>query len=195
MGREFELKYRATPEQMLELRKTYQKGLSHRILMETTYYDTPEHSLSARKWTLRQRLENGHRICTLKTPLADGSRGEWEVEAATIEQGISELCKLNVPEELTALTAGGVVPVCGARFTRVAVPISMPGYTLELALDEGVLLGGGKEAPLCEVEVELKDGSEIAVIAFAKAVAAQYGLVPEHQSKFRRAMLLARSET
>ena len=55
----------------------------------------------------------------------------------------------------------------------------------------GALLGGGREEPLCEVEVELKAGSEEAAIAFAGKLAEQFGLVPEKFSKYRRALALA----
>ena len=64
----------------------------------------------------------------------------------------------------------------------------------ELALDQGILLGGSKELPLCEVEVELKSGSEAAATALAQALAAAYSLSEEPKSKFRRAMDLAQGE-
>jgi len=54
-----------------------------------------------------------------------------------------------------------------------------------------VLLGGGKEMPLCEMEVELKTGEDADVEAFAAALAEQYDLKPQPRSKFRRAMDLA----
>ena len=64
--------------------------------------------------------------------------------------------------------------------------------TLELALDNGVLLGNGKEKRLCELEVELKSGSEAAAAAYAKQLAHQYGLRPEKKSKYLRALELSR---
>ena len=85
-------------------------------------------------------------------------------------------------------------PVCGARFTRLAGLIDAPGCSVELALDDGFLLGGGKEQPLCEVEVELKSGSEDAAAAFAMVLAQEYGLRPETRSKIARAMALAQAE-
>ena len=52
------------------------------------------------------------------------------------------------PKELYGFLQAGFIPVCGARFTRLAGLIDAPGCTVELALDEGFLLGGGKEQPL-----------------------------------------------
>ena len=65
---------------------------------------------------------------------------------------------------------------------------------MEIALDEGVLIGGGREIPLCELEVELKAGSEAAAIQWAQHLAERFCLQEESQSKFRRAFGLAKGE-
>ena len=193
MATEIELKYAATAQQILQIRDAV-AGDYTSISMETTYYDTSAGDLSARKWTLRRRLENGISVCTLKTP-ADGlGRHEWELEADSIQAAIQELCKLSGLEELTALTAEGVIAVCGARFTRLACPVDLGIATAELALDKGILFGGGRELPFAEVEVELKSGVETAVFGWSHALAARFGLKPEPRSKFRRALTLAKGD-
>ena len=126
--------------------------------------------------------------------MPNGARGEWECESEDLMQAFSVLCELGLPESVAHLAKEGLVPVCGARFTRHACSLRLDNATAELALDRGVLLGGGKELPLCEVEVELKDGSREAVTAFAAALAENHGLVTEHKSKFRRAMSLVEGE-
>ncbi|MGM9659168.1 MAG: inorganic triphosphatase [Faecousia sp.] len=188
MGREFELKYQATPEIIQKIREKYQDFTP--ISMETVYYDTADFALRKRKWTLRRRLENGRAVCTVKTPLPDGSRGEWEVENGDILAALPGLCALGAPETLPALTAQGVVPFCGARFTRLAKAIQLACGTVELALDQGVLLGSGQELPFAEVEVELKEGSDDAAREFAAALAAEFSLVEQPKSKLARAMAL-----
>ena len=189
MGREFELKYAATAADLAILKEKY-PHLSP-IAMETTYYDTPDGILGQMHWTLRRRMENGRSVCTLKTPTAGLGRGEWEIEYGDIADALPLLCKAGAPQELLVLTAKGVEPVCGARFTRLAGLVEAPGCTVELALDAGVLTGGGKEQSFTEVEVELKSGSEDAAIAFATLLARKMGLQPEHRSKVKRARDLA----
>ena len=189
MGREFELKFRADAEKIAAIEAKY--GEFTVISMETTYYDTAERALSPLHWTLRRRFENGKSVCTLKTPAAGGARGEWETECHDIVDAIPVLCKLGAPMQLIALTIDGVEQVCGAKFTRLAKPLMPEGCTVELALDRGCLTGGGREEPLCEVEVELKDGDDAAATAFAMALAAEFDLVPETGSKYRRALALA----
>ena len=194
MAIEFELKFRADAARLAALLAAYGAG-AQTVTMETTYYDIPGGGLSGRGWTLRRRMENGQGVCTLKTPAGGAARREWEVAAADIAEGIEKLCKLDTPGELAALTAGGLVQVCGARFTRRAVAVRMGQSVLELALDSGVLLGGSRTCPLCEVEVELKSGSRADAEAFAAELAREYGLTPEPVSKFGRALALAREDT
>ena len=188
MGREFELKFRADPAAFAAIRAAT-PGLSP-MEMETTYFDTPDRSLRRKKWTLRRRMENGVSVCTLKTPLADGSRGEWETVCGEIGAGITELCKLGAPEELLTLTREGLEEVCSARFTRLAARLDVEGGQVELALDQGFLMGGSRRCAFTEVEVELKSGSDAAALAFAAALAEKYGLQPERKSKYARALAL-----
>ena len=193
MGKEFELKYAATADQLQLILATL-PGEYDTITMETTYYDTPAGDLSARKWTLRRRLENGVSVCTLKTPALGFGRNEWELEQDSIEAAIYELCKLSNLPELQVLTADGVIPVCGARFTRLARTVDAGNSILELALDQGILFGGSRKQSFAELEVELKSGVEIEVVQYAHALAARFGLKEEARSKFRRALDLAKGE-
>lgn len=186
MGREFEIKYRLTDQAFSALSEAC--GPFEEIRMETTYFDTPDGALSARRWTLRRRLENGKSICTLKTPGVNGGRGEWEVPSETIDTGL--LIAAGAPPELEALTLSGLVPICSAAFTRLAAPVFFGKSRLELALDRGRVLGGGKEAPIYEVEAELKAGYDKDVLRFGILLEEKFGLVPEPKSKFRRAMEL-----
>ena len=96
MGREFELKYRATPQIHASLQARFADF--RQIQMETTYFDTADGALSAHKITLRLRRENEDTLCTLKTPLPDGSRGDWECPATDIVDGIAKLRALGAPD-------------------------------------------------------------------------------------------------
>lgn len=189
MGLEFELKYTADDAQRRAVLAEF--GGFSPIAMETTYYDTRDDFFSARKMTLRRRMENGSAVCTLKMPGSGHGRQEFETESATIAEAIPVLCKLSQWDDLSDY-AKALVPVCGAKFTRMAATVVLPECTLEIAVDSGVLTGGGKELPLGEIEVELKSGSEDAAVAFAEALAQRHGLQPEPKSKFRRALELGK---
>ncbi len=187
MGREFELKFRSDAATIAAIAEKY--GDFTTISMETTYYDTQDRILSRQHCTLRRRMENGVSVCTFKRPHPDGGRGEWEAEAASIEEGLQQLCQASADPQLLQL--GSLLETCGARFTRLAKPLDVPGGTVELALDQGVLLGGGKELPFAEVEVELKEGADETAAVFANRLAEEFCLIPEAKSKFARAKALA----
>lgn len=192
MATEYEWKFQANPEILSAIGAAFSET-PVKFSMETTYYDTPTGALSARHYTLRRRFENGESVCTLKTP-AGNARSEFEVRCEAIEEAIPQFPGMGCPEDFAGLVLSGVMPICGAKFTRFAKTIVMPECTVELALDEGILAGGGKEIPLCEVEVELKDGDIRFCDLFAKTLAARFGLTQENKSKFRRALDLYRGE-
>ena len=189
MGVEYEVKFRADGEILHSVHTTF-PARWQKISMETIYYDTPSGSLSAKRYMLRRRLENGVSVCTLKTSGEGNLRGEWEVNMDSITDAIPELCKLGCPGDLASLCAEGLIPICGARFVRKVGVLTFLECSVELALDQGVLFAGQKEIPLCEIEAEHKSGSQAATDAFARQLADIFGLQPEEKSKFARALAL-----
>ena len=190
MGTEFELKYRAPHPQVLDAilegssPVTYQRA--------TTYFDTPDRAFSARKWTVRVRQENERSVVTCKTPGANNCRGEWDTDGAHPLEALAALVSKGAPGEL--LEIRDLIPVCGARFTRRAVTVDLGDAVAELACDLGCLTGGGKECPLCEVEVELKSGNPDTVVRYAETIARKSHLEPEPKSKFQRANALSKED-
>ena len=192
MGKEFELKYLASPEVLQKLREKF--GVFQEITMETHYYDAPDGALGKLRWTLRRRLENGRSVCGLKTPGKNLIRGEWEVEADSMEEALRLLLSMDVPEGFEKAVRNGVREICGARFTRSARVLPTADGTVELALDQGVFLGGGREKAFSEAEVELKSGSREAAEDFAETLAREWDLELFWISKFERALALSKGE-
>lgn len=189
MGFEFELKYAATDAAQQAVIRHF-GGDFETITMETTYFDTEKREFAAKHYSLRRRMENGISVCNLKIPLGDNARGEWECEEESITVGAKKLAAMSGNAEIVTLAEKPLIATCGAKFTRKAKLVSGEGFTAEIALDAGILLGGNKTEPLCEMELELKSGSLDALTAYAEAVAAQFGLAPEPRSKFARAKAL-----
>ena len=77
------------------------------------------------------------------------------------------------------------------RFAGEPDSVSERGYRENE--ERRLLRGGGKEAPLCEIEVEHKEGDEETTRRFADTVASTYGLTALTASKFARANALAKS--
>ena len=189
MGSELELKFAASSETLDAMEEKYAPLTP--ITMHTRYFDTPHQAFRGRRWTLRLRLENGRPICTLKTRLSDGSRGEYETESGDIVSAIPALLEQGAPAELEELAREGLEEVCGARFTRLARIIDVPGGQVELALDRGEFTGGGRTLPFTEAEAELKAGPDEVLARFGRALAEEFSLREEPRSKIQRAMALA----
>lgn len=184
MATEYELKFSASEETFRQLLLRYP---GKTISMGTTYYDTKERSLSALHCTLRTRMENDVPVCTLKIPAPDDARLELECNCQSITDGLEKLLAMDIPTPVKDQLQKPLFPVCGAKFTRNACDILWEGALLELALDQGALLGKSRQIPLREVEVELKDGSREAARSFADYLQKTYHLTHEPLSKFARA--------
>ncbi len=99
------------------------------IRMQTTYYDTEDGLLEKNRWMLRLRTENERSVVTMKTPGEGHTRGEWEVESEYLDEALPELAKLGAPEAIGRLDAEVLLPVCGAKFTRITAPLRLSEKT------------------------------------------------------------------
>ena len=201
MASEQELKYRVDDLQLLDcllcdpiVRQCMTEPFRF-IRMNSTYFDLPDGSLSKKCWTLRVRQENERTVITCKTPLPDAgsikARNEWECEAETLEDGLPKLAALGAPAELAALDPETLEPVCGVQFTRITALLQISeSASCFICGDIGELLHTGRRAPLCELELELHDGTEQELLAYATKLNAIYHLKPEPLSKFARAKAL-----
>ncbi len=169
--------------------------------MRSTYYDTPDNLLHQRKWTLRYRDEGGRPMVAFKTANRSNdagffTRGEWQCSVENIEDAIPILIDQGAPRELKSLLKGkGLRPCCGADFQRRSVCLYMDeGVRIEMAGDHGTLFGGGREAPICELELELLYGDAGCLVPLCQQLMDEYGLTVELRSKYQRARALAMEE-
>ncbi len=199
MATELELKLAvpapAVLEQIIfdkELAQVRQGG--YRLLdMATVYYDTKDGALAKKRWTLRLRQENDRLVATCKTPGEGMARNEFECDAPSIEAAMPLLIEAGAPAELSEVT--GLMPLCAAQFTRREAELSFAdGTVCTFCGDVGMLAGGQKQEPLCEVELELKQGDFETVEAFGEELKERFGLMVEPKSKFARAAALAVAE-
>ena len=193
MASEIEVKFRADESIHAKIREEL-SGDWREIPMATTYYDTADGALSSNRWTLRCRKEGDKDICTLKTPGVNHTRGEWELECSDITKALIPLARMSGCLELLELASRGLIAVCGAKFTRQALDLEFEDFSVELAMDAGILYSGSRQIPLCELELELKSGSREAMEAYALQFAQKYALQPEPRSKYARASALSREE-
>ena len=197
MGKEVEIKLEVGDLQLLDciLSDPEVTGRMHapyeNIRMQTTYFDTEDGKLADRRWMLRLRQENERSVVTCKTAGEGLARGEWEAEGAYLEEALPKLAELGAPEELCALAPESLVPICGARFTRITQELTLNAENACMICgDFGELYAGGSSAPLCELELELSRGAAEAIIEFASYFKQRYGIKEQPRSKLERARVL-----
>lgn len=189
MDREIELKFLIPPETALDA-LAHLQGESAVRQLDATYFDTPGHRLRKAGFGLRVRDGEGGRKQTLKSASAGGvfSRGEWEEKIAGPEPDRDALARTPA----AAMLAGETLqPVFSARVQRTVRLIEAGGAVIEAALDQGQLLANGRQASVCELELELKSGPASALFDLARDIARHAPLRLSLVSKAERGYGLA----
>ena len=191
MAREVELKLEIDPAQAAKLRShPALRAEPQRQRLVSTYFDTPKGKLRRNGWVLRVRQLGDGWVQTVKRS-CDGAglydRDEWEVpvESRTPDrQAISAtpLKALIGPRQL-----GHLQPVFRTEVERSTWQVNPNGAragqaewllrpgtasaSIEIAYDEGSILAGEASEPICELELELKDGDAGALFEAAREIA------------------------
>jgi len=164
--------------------------------LHTRYFDTPDFDLSAAGVALRVRRAGRRWLQTLKT---EGERQGGLSRRLEFEMSVPRgaLDWSRFPAEALAYVPAAwrdrLVPAFETRFERLAWQLSgRGGARIEVALDRGEVRAGEARAPICEIELELKAGRPDALFDLAIAWAADFGCLPDDESKAARGMRLAR---
>jgi inorganic triphosphatase YgiF len=196
---EVELKLAAEPDDLADLKRALKAmppgavATSHKLV--STYYDTPDRALRRAGAVLRVREEEGRFVQTLKTDGADKSnllaRGEWEdVVADNRPDPQAPRSGMHLPPG----TAGDLQPLFVTEIERVAIEVEpKPGTRIEAAVDRGMIraLAGGGSEPVCEIELELKEGEPAALYDLALRLLETAPLHIDLRSKAERGYRLA----
>lgn len=193
MSLEIELKLALPKTAVAALRRhpllaTAQKCGNARTLVNT-YFDTPALTLHARRVALRQRKQGRQTLQTVKCEAGStgglSSRPEWE-QPFVERFDFSAIDDTELADRLRAL-ADDLVPVFTTRFRRETWRV-IPSDNTEilLVIDSGTIEAGSREAPICEVELELVRGDPSALFDLACQLAVDVPLIPADRSKAER---------
>lgn len=165
-----------------------------------TYFDTPDLALKARRMAVRERRAGEQYLLTVKTAGSStgglSRRQEWEGPttpgaldfAALVDDGA-------LAAELVALRPA-LRPLFATDFERQTWRIDHQGAHIEVALDQGHIHvpGTALSEALLELELELLQGPEAALLALAEALRGTPGgavaLMPSDASKAQRGLAL-----
>ena len=157
--------------------------------LDNTYFDTPELALKARKVALRIRRQGRARLQTVKcsAPSAGGltQRPEWEQPYADA----FDFSLVDAPKVLKLLQRHEteLAPVFSTRFRReTRLHASGDGVRILMMVDTGEVIAGERRQPICELELELVEGSPLDLLLLACRLAADLPLLPDDVSKAER---------
>lgn len=170
--------------------------------MISHYYDTPDGDITARRWSLRLRQEGKSTVAALKTNAEDSgnglfARGEWQVHANDINEGVELLIEDGAPGELRDIIGGKpLVEQCRVEFVRRGMVVELHnGLLVDITEDKGFLVAGDRREPLHELEVELLFGEPTGLEPFVEHLIQEHGYERERLSKYERALRLVRSRS
>jgi len=183
LSTETELKLLLAPEQ---LRRVPRNALVRRLKrgrgvsdnLKSVYFDTDDMQLRGNKMVLRVRHVGRRRIQTLKTmgePSAGASlRQEWETE---ISGDVPEASPLRATEARLPQPEDRLVrslhPIFSTEVRRTTYTLGADGWEVEMALDEGRVVGPAGFTPISEAEFELKRGEPRILFELARALQRQ----------------------
>ena len=174
---------------------TLKKFPSQRLV--NTYYDTADFRLRDLGIAVRLRQAGGKWLQTIKTEgrVVAGLHQRPEWESATIANTL-DFSRLQ-DEKLLALlqrTLDGAPlhPAFTTDFTRLNRQLQLgDGTQCQFSLDRGKISAGDKEALINEIELEIINGSPVALFDFARALLSHVPLRLAHDSKAQRGFALA----
>ena len=204
MGTETELKLSLSAEDIpLLLKNPLLAATPKRLKLHNTYFDTPELSLAQQKVAVRERRVLRKTLLTVKTAeRSEGGvsqRSEWE---APTQPGSFDFATLiddvSLADSLSQI-AEKLVPIFTTDFNRRVWLLEFRRSKIEVALDQGIISASvdeiQKEQPICELELELKEGSPVALFSLARMLSRNLRLHPANESKASRGYALFLKKT
>lgn len=185
---EIELKLEVVPADLAKLVGSEVLGEPDRIVQQhDTYFDTNDRSLFDAGYTLRVRKVGEARIQTVKASGTSASifaRSEWEVnlagEVPVIDHSTPLLNEFGAELD--------VKPQFEVHVDRRIWTLRADVSTIEAALDEGLAVAAERQAPIVEIELELKDGRPQDLFVLARKIEAlvpiKFGVVSKAERGF-----------
>ena len=165
----------------------------------STYYDTRQHLLRKSGVALRVREVGGKFEQTIKIPI-EGSVGmlnfeEWTVPLASDQPDLARFDPAVIARFNPRKRKINLLPVFTTDIDRTVIKLEYRDSGIELALDQGRIVGHGKSArtaDIRELELELLSGSPVDMLDFALALNDEFEIHPEHRTKAQRGYALVR---
>lgn len=209
--REIELKLVCEPAELERIKRApalqrLKQGRASGKHMRSVYFDTEDLTLGEHGLALRLRRTGGACVQTLKTETgaSGGATGALARDTgeheARLPRGSAapDLNRLpaNLKKRIQKLANGhALAPRLETDIRRTVHNLATPqGDRIELALDKGALRAEGRDAPVSEIELELKEGTPASLYRVALDLNEIAALRVGYRSKSERGFALLRPE-
>ena len=189
---EIELKFEVDAGAAEQLRRALKLPARPKAL-RSVYFDTPDAQLRSAGVALRVRDDGRRFVQTVKAAGTGIARGEWERVLAGPEPDLAGAADTPLAGALNGC-ADALAPAFETRVDRVVRKLLVHGATVEAALDRGVIVAGADDAPILELELELKAGEPCALFALARELSAVAPMNLSFLSKAERGYALIGGE-
>lgn len=192
MDQEVELKLELDPADAGALGEDslFKEVEPHSERLVSIYYDTPGGKLRKKGLSLRVRSTPDGFVQTVKSVNpASGLllRGEWETKVDSLEPHVEQLAHTPAAD----VGVKRLHPVVCSAVDRTLWKVRDQGSELEVALDNGEVRANGFDEPLCELEIELKQGDPSATFHAARRIAHHVPVRLSVMSKAERGFAIA----
>ena len=198
MAQELELKLASTQENIIKIKGLDFPGIASQSSWETkqlnsTYFDNRDFKLRELAIGLRiRKVEDKIIQCVKSSGKAIGGLHQRNEDEIELDEPILDTSKIEEPylqiliEE--AIEEGGeFIPCFETIFERTDCILTFSdGTKIEMALDVGEIVNGNAKVDICEVELELINGSADYVFAIGRYLIKELDLVLANSSKARR---------
>ncbi|TPG42647.1 inorganic triphosphatase [Sphingomonas koreensis] len=172
MAQEIELKLELTREAADAIEASgLLVGNPETVQQRSIYFDTPNQSLSKAGLSLRIRRSGAKRIQTVKASSGSAAglfaRSEWERPVKDDTPIVDDATPIRA---LLGDVDDAIAPAFGVEVERRTWIISTSDATIELVLDRGDAIVGERRSPICEMELELKQGDPAALFTLARKI-------------------------
>ena len=195
MSNEIEIKLAVSDQAFNELEahlKNFTCLAHKKQFLINTYYDYPDHFLAKQKMGLRIRQEDQELTLTLKTngEVVGGLHSRPEYNLPLTEKETPTNAQLRELYSFEQLPSSTLQPIFSTDFNRTFWLVEFQQSKIEVAFDQGKIISGESEQPICEIEFELKSGNVQDLFDFVEILPFERDIYFSSASKAKRGYLL-----
>ena len=195
MSNEVEIKLAVSDKAFNELEehlKNFICLVHKKQFLSNTYYDYLDHFLAKQKMGLRIRQEDQELTLTLKTngEVIGGLHSRPEHNLSLTEKETPTNAQLRELYPFEQLPSSTLQPIFSTDFNRTFWLVEFQQSKIEVAFDQGKIIAGESEQPICEIEFELKSGNVQDLFDFVETLPFERDIYFSSASKAKRGYLL-----